>query len=59
MQIKRFEDKNLSHYSYAILSECEKKIVLVDPARNPQQYFDFAKQCNAEITGLIEFRLFF
>ncbi|MEO6637485.1 MAG: rhodanese-like domain-containing protein [Ginsengibacter sp.] len=54
MQIKQFEDKNLSHYSYAILSECEKKIVLIDPARNPQQYFDFAKEHNAEITGIIE-----
>ncbi len=54
MHIKQFEDKNLSHYSYAILSECEKKIVLVDPARNPQQYFDFAKERNAEITGIIE-----
>ena len=34
MQIKQFEDKNLSHYSYAIVSDCEKKIILVDPARN-------------------------
>ncbi|MEJ7830757.1 MAG: MBL fold metallo-hydrolase [Segetibacter sp.] len=54
MQIKQFEDKNLAHYSYAILSDCEKKIVLVDPARNPQQYIDYAKENDAEITGVIE-----
>ena len=54
MQIKQFEDKNLSHYSYAILSECEKKIILIDPARNAKQYLDFAKENNAEINGIIE-----
>jgi glyoxylase-like metal-dependent hydrolase (beta-lactamase superfamily II)/rhodanese-related sulfurtransferase len=54
MQIKQFEDKNLSHYSYAILSDCEKKIILIDPARNPQQYLDYAKENEAQITGVIE-----
>ncbi|MEP7253503.1 MAG: MBL fold metallo-hydrolase [Ginsengibacter sp.] len=54
MRIQQFEDKNLSHYSYAILSECEKKIILIDPSRNPQQYYDFAKANDAEITGIIE-----
>ena len=54
MRIKQFEDKNLSHYSYAILSESEKQIILVDPARNGKQYLDFAKENNAEITGIIE-----
>ena len=54
MQIKQFEDKNLSHYSYAILSECIKKIILIDPARNPQQYLNYAKEHNAQITGVIE-----
>ena len=54
MQIKQFEDKNLSHFSYAILSECEKKIILIDPARNTQQYFDYAKEQDAQITGVIE-----
>ena len=54
MKIKQFEDKNLSHYSYAILSDCEKKIVLIDPARNPQQYIDYAKENDAQITGVIE-----
>ena len=54
MQIKQFEDKNLSQYSYAVLSECEKKIVLIDPARNTQPYLDYAKEKNAQITGIIE-----
>ncbi len=54
MQIKQFEDKNLSHFSYAILSEHEKKVILIDPSRNPQQYFDYAKENDAEINGIIE-----
>ena len=54
MQIKQFEDKNLSHFSYAILSDCEKKIILIDPARNTQQYLDYAKDNDAQITGVIE-----
>ena len=54
MQIKQFEDKNLSHYSYAVLSVSEKKIILIDPARNPQPYLDYAKENNAQITGVIE-----
>ncbi|PGH38334.1 MAG: MBL fold metallo-hydrolase [Candidatus Nephrothrix sp. EaCA] len=52
MEIKQFEDKNLSHFSYAVLSGGE--IALVDPARNPQPYYDFAKQHNAKITAVIE-----
>ncbi len=54
MRIKQFEDKNLSHYSYAILSDSAKQIVLVDPARNAKQYIEYAKENNAEITGIIE-----
>jgi len=54
MQIKQFEDKNLAHYSYAILSKCEKKIILIDPARNTQPYIDYAKDNDAQITGVIE-----
>jgi len=52
MEIKQFEDKNLAHYSYAIISKGE--VALIDPARNPQPYFDFAKQNNAKITSVIE-----
>lgn len=54
MKIKQWEDKNLSHYSYAILSECEQKIILVDPARNPAQYLAYAAENDATIAGIIE-----
>ncbi len=52
MEIKQFEDKNLAHYSYAIISNGEA--ALIDPARNPQPYYDFAKQHNVKITTVIE-----
>lgn len=52
MEIKQFEDKNLAHYSYAVVSNGE--VALIDPARNPQPYYDFAKQHNARITTVIE-----
>jgi glyoxylase-like metal-dependent hydrolase (beta-lactamase superfamily II)/rhodanese-related sulfurtransferase len=52
MEIKQFEDKNLAHFSYAILSKGE--IALIDPARNPQPYYDFAKQRNAKITAVVK-----
>ncbi len=54
MQIQQWEDKNLAQFSYAVLSDCEKKIVLIDPSRNPQPYLDYAKENEAEIIGIIE-----
>ena len=54
MQIKQWKDKNLAQFSYAILSDSEKKIVLIDPSRNPQPYLDYAKKNNAVITAIIE-----
>ena len=54
MQIKQFEDKSLAHFSYAILSDCTKKIALIDPSRNPALYLDFAKENDAEIEIVIE-----
>jgi hydroxyacylglutathione hydrolase len=52
MEIKQWEDANLAHFSYGILSE--KKIVLIDPSRNPEQYLDYAKSKDAHIIGIIE-----
>lgn len=52
MEIKQFEDKSLAHYSYAIVSNGE--VALIDPARNPQPYYDFAKLHNAKIKAVIE-----
>ncbi len=52
MEIKQFQDKNLAHYSYAIVSNGE--VALIDPSRNPQPYYDFAKEHHAKITTIIE-----
>ncbi len=38
MEIIQFGDKNLAHYAYVITSNGE--IALIDPARNPQPYYD-------------------
>lgn len=54
MKIEQFEDKYLSHYSYAILSECKNQIILIDPSRDPSVYYNFAARHGAEITGIIE-----
>lgn len=54
MMIQQFEDKYLAHYSYAILDELTKQIVLIDPSRNPHQYLEFAKQHEAKIISVIE-----
>ena len=54
MQIKQWEDKNLSQFSYGILSDCEKKVILIDPSRNPQPYLTWALENGAEIVGIIE-----
>jgi hydroxyacylglutathione hydrolase len=50
--IEQFEDKGLAHYSYAVMAG--KKILIIDPQRNPQVYYEFAKNNNAEIIGVIE-----
>ncbi|GAB3874900.1 MBL fold metallo-hydrolase [Hymenobacter segetis] len=54
MKIEQFEDKGLAHFSYAILSESAREIVLIDPSRNPQQYYDYAQAHDARIVSVIE-----
>ncbi|SNC64234.1 Glyoxylase, beta-lactamase superfamily II [Hymenobacter gelipurpurascens] len=54
MKIEQFEDKGLAHFSYAILSECAREVVLIDPARDPQPYYDYAQAHNARIVSVIE-----
>ena len=54
MKIEQFEDKGLAHFSYAILSECAREVVLIDPARNPQPYYDYAQANAAKIVAVIE-----
>ncbi len=52
MKVEQFYDKALAHASYAILSD--GKVALVDPGRDPQPYYDFAKKYNAQIQFVIE-----
>lgn len=52
MKIEQFYDENLAHASYAILSENE--IALIDPARDPHPYFEYAEKHNATIVAVIE-----
>ncbi|MFD1469759.1 MBL fold metallo-hydrolase [Hymenobacter caeli] len=54
MKIEQFEDKGLAHFSYAVLSEGTREIVLIDPARNPQPYYDYARAHEAKIIAVIE-----
>jgi len=52
MIIQQFYDKGLAHASYAVIRT--GKMIVIDPARNPQPYYDFAKQHDADIVGVIE-----
>lgn len=52
MKVQQFEYEPLSHYSYALVSEGE--MVIIDPERNPMQYYAFAKANNARIIAVIE-----
>jgi hydroxyacylglutathione hydrolase len=53
VSIMQFEDDGLAHFSYAIL--VGKEMILVDPGRNPQQYYDHADaSTGAKIVGVIE-----
>ncbi|TQI71072.1 glyoxylase-like metal-dependent hydrolase (beta-lactamase superfamily II) [Gramella sp. Hel_I_59] len=52
MDIKQFKDEPLAHYSYAIVSE--GKMALVDPSRNPMQYYSYAESKNAKIVAIFE-----
>lgn len=52
MKIHQFYDNPLAHASYAILDGGE--IILIDPGRDPKQYYEFAMTNNAKIVGVIE-----
>jgi glyoxylase-like metal-dependent hydrolase (beta-lactamase superfamily II)/rhodanese-related sulfurtransferase len=52
MIIHQFYDKGLAHGSYAVIRL--GKMVVIDPARDPQPYYDFASFNNADIVGVIE-----
>jgi hydroxyacylglutathione hydrolase len=52
MIIQQFYDKGLAHASYALIRM--GKMIVIDPARDPQPYYDFAGMHNADIVGVIE-----
>jgi glyoxylase-like metal-dependent hydrolase (beta-lactamase superfamily II)/rhodanese-related sulfurtransferase len=52
MDIEQFEDSDLAHYSYAISSE--GLVALIDPARDPQPYYNLVEKLQARIVAVIE-----
>jgi len=52
MTIKQFKDSPLAHYSYAIVSNGE--MALVDPSRNPMEYYKYAEEQEAKIVAVFE-----
>ena len=52
MIIHQFYDKGLAHASYAVIRL--GKMIVIDPARDPQPYYDFAAFNDARIVGIIE-----
>ncbi|GAB2777597.1 glyoxylase-like metal-dependent hydrolase (beta-lactamase superfamily II) [Hymenobacter luteus] len=52
VQIQQFYDKGLAHASYAIRSG--RQVAIIDPARDPQPYYDFADEHDAKIIAVIE-----
>lgn len=52
MIVHQFYDKGLAHGSYAVIRT--GKMIVIDPARDPQPYYDFAALHEADIVGVIE-----
>lgn len=52
MQIKQFFDEGLAHASYVIV--IDNKAVVIDPARDPQPYYDYLEGRGAELMAVIE-----
>ncbi|GAB3637178.1 rhodanese-like domain-containing protein [Hymenobacter arcticus] len=52
MQIQQFYDKGLAHASYAV--RAGRQVAVIDPGRDPQPYYDFADEHDAEIVAVIE-----
>ncbi|MFB9863126.1 MBL fold metallo-hydrolase [Rufibacter immobilis] len=52
MKIEQFEDKGLAHFSYIVMSDAE--IAVIDPARDPKPYEEYAMLHDARITAVIE-----
>lgn len=54
MLLERFEDKGLSHYSYAVGCEGAGEIAIVDPRRDVDVYLEFAHARNLRIAAVFE-----
>jgi len=52
VHIQQFYDKGLAHASYAVRSG--RQVALIDPGRDPQAYYDFADEHEADIVAVIE-----
>jgi len=52
VQIQQFYDKGLAHASYAV--RAGRQMAVIDPGRDPQPYYDFADEHDAEIMAVIE-----
>ena len=52
VQIQQFYDKGLAQASYAV--RCGRQVAIIDPARDPQPYYDFADEHEARIIAVIE-----
>ncbi len=52
VQIQQFYDKGLAHASYAV--RAGRQVAVIDPGRDPQPYYDFADEHDAEIVAVIE-----
>jgi hydroxyacylglutathione hydrolase len=52
MIINQFYDKGLAHASYAVIRT--GKMIVIDPGRDPQPYYDFATLHEVDIVGVIE-----
>ena len=52
MRIEQFEDKGLSHFSYVISSEGQ--MAVIDPARDPQPYYEYANLHDVCLVAIIE-----
>ena len=54
MVFERFEDKGLSHYSYAVGCPGSGELAIVDPRRDIDVYLDYAHQQGMRITHVLE-----
>ena len=54
MLIKRFQEKGLSHYSYAVGSKENGQIAIIDPHFDVEMYLEYAAQQGLVISHVLE-----